>query len=547
MTQSSAHVAGARSAIVVEAALSAGIFVETEAYHRRVCVRLNVKGFLRRDGQRADTWYPSEKLLGMYPGRDTPSLAVSVPVFPDDILPTLHTPDASMLATTIQRARALFSEGDYEAALYLAEGAYDQAKAAANYGKRMRASEQLIAKAHELQADALRIEWQAKAVLADHFDDAQKAGLVAVPGRPKKVSNENLLRLEDVGLTKARIHEARKIRDAEKKSPGISERAIQARLMAGLEPSRANLRAAIGTASASKDDRGANFYQTPPEATRTLLAFESFTSVIWEPACGLAAISAVLEDQGYDVQLSDLHARGATDRYGEIQATGDFLHSRRSGDEDGPDIVTNPPYGEALNDFVAHALREHRPRKMALLLNLNFLCGFADDERNFVMDENPPARVYVFKRRLPMMHREGWDGKKASSRMNTAWFVWERQEDGTYGSATTMIRVDWSNFVDADARPPGDLGHGAAAYFVEGASELPRKTLDERISEERERATLWIAGRQSFSRPEMRRGLGVRDAVAEALIAELVLNGEISAVDDDGQYAVIVTAEMEAA
>lgn len=45
----------------------------------------------------------------------------------------------------------------------------------------------------------------------------------------------------------------------------------------------------------------------------------------------------------------------------------------------------------------------------------------------------------------------------------------------------------------------------------------------------------------------MRRGLGVRDAVAEALIAELVLNGEISAVDDDGQYAVIVTAEMEAA
>lgn len=70
------------------------------------------------------------------------------------------------------------------------------------------------------------------------------------------------------------------------------------------------------------------------------------------------------------------------------------------------------------------------------LLNLNFLCGFADDDRNFVMDDCPPARVYVFKRRLPMMHRDGWDGNKASSRMNTAWFVWERDEAGNYGSAT---------------------------------------------------------------------------------------------------------------
>lgn len=139
------------------------------------------------------------------------------------------------------------------------------------------------------------------------------------------------------------------------------------------------------------------------------------------------------------------------------------------------DLISSPiPYGEALNDFVAHALREHRPRKMALLLNLNFLCGFADDERNFVMDENPPARVYVFKRRLPMMHREGWDGKKASSRMNTAWFVWERQEDGTYGSATTMIRVDWSNFVDADARPPGIWGMEQRRTLSKGPRAAPQ-------------------------------------------------------------------------
>lgn len=547
MTANSSQVAGERSAIVIEVVLADGVFVESEGYHRRVCVRLNTKGFLKRDAQRADVWYPSDKLLSMHPNHKPAAAIQPAQALVADILPSLSSPDHSSLATTIQRARALFNEGDYEAALYLAEGAYDQAKAAANYGKRMRASEQLIAKAHELQADALRIEWHAKVVLADHFDDAQKAGLVALPGRPKKVSDENLLRLEDVGLTKARIHEARKYRDAEKKAPGISERAIQARLQAGLEPSRANLRAAIGTASASKDDRGANFYQTPPEATRTLLALESFTSLIWEPACGLGAISGVLEDEGYDVQLSDLHDRGVTDRFGELQATGDFLQSRRSTEGDGPDIVTNPPYGEVLNDFVAHALREHRPRKMALLLNLNFICGFVDDSRNFVMDVNPPARIYAFKHRLPMMHREGWDGPKASSRMNTAWFVWERQDDGTYGAVTTMKRVDWSDYADADALEPETSGHGPAPHFFDGPVEPPRKTLDERVSEERGRATAWIGERVRFDRPEMRRGLGVRDAVAEALIAEFISSGDVGLSDEEGQYAVLRAIESEAA
>jgi hypothetical protein len=56
---------------------------------------------------------------------------------------------------------------------------------------------------------------------------------------------------------------------------------------------------------------------------------------------------------------------------------------------------------------VAHALRVHRPRKMALLLNLNFVCGFDDPERRFAIDANPPSRIHVFTRRLPMMRRLG--------------------------------------------------------------------------------------------------------------------------------------------
>jgi hypothetical protein len=140
------------------------------------------------------------------------------------------------------------------------------------------------------------------------------------------------------------------------------------------------------------------------------------------------------------VELSDLVDYGTHDRHGELQRVEDFLKSEPHPER--PDIVTNPPYGAALNAFVAHALRVHRPRKMALLLNLNFLCGFDDPDRNFAMDENPPARIHVFTRRLPMMHRDGWDGPEASSRMNTAWFVWELRGDG-YAGPTIINRVDW--------------------------------------------------------------------------------------------------------
>jgi hypothetical protein len=534
---------GERAANIIRTALQDGVFVESAIGDRRSCARLNAKGLLSRDRQSADRWYPTDKARKTHPelvGPTEPEIVAP--------LPATISADASDLAATVQRARSLFDQKDYEAALWLSSGAYDQAKAAANYGKRMQASEQLISKAYRLQADALLIEARAKMALADQYDEAQAAGMVATQGRPKKVSDENLFRLEDVGLNKARVHEARKLRDAETKRPGLVQQAIEARIEVGLEPSRANLRAAIGTASASKDDRGANFYQTPPEATRTLLALESFSSTIWEPACGLNAIGKILEDVDYEVILSDLVDRGCANMDGELQAVGDFLASRKSEPGDGPDIVTNPPYGEVLNDFVAHALREHRPRKMALLLNLNFLCGFADDERNFVMDENPPARVYVFKRRLPMMHREGWDGKKASSRMNTAWFVWERREDGSYGDATLIRRVDWRDYSDADARLPGDGGHVVGAHFVEDFSrETPRKTIVERVDEERQRALAWLRSQTDFDRPELRQHVGIRDQVAAALIGEFVERGLVGIADEDGRHMVLPALESEAA
>lgn len=378
--------------------------------------------------------------------------------------------DASGLAETVERARALLDEGDVMAARLLAAGAYEQAKAASAYAARFDAGQRLVDKARRLQGDALLIEARANVRLAADYDAAQAAGLVRKPGQrgkaaEKAIADDNGISpptVAEIGLSAEDIHAARKLAEAERRSPGIVERAIAARLAAGFSPSRANLRAAVGTDSASAAARGNNLYETPPEAMRPLLSLMRFSPTVWEPACGRGAIARALEAAGYDVVLSDLVDYGTHDRHGECQKVGDFLDSQ-PGDlpaAAGADIVTNPPYGEHLNAFVAHALRVHRPRRMALLLNLNFLCGTENADRNFAMDKNPPATIWVFARRLPMMHRDGWDGPEASSRMNTAWFVWELDEaTGTYDAAgkrgTEIIRIDWQTF--ENSTPCGPL------------------------------------------------------------------------------------------
>ena len=364
--------------------------------------------------------------------------------------------DASGLAETVERARALLDDGDVAAARMLASGAYDQAKAAAGFALRFGAAEQLVDKARRLQGDALLIEARAKMRLAGDYDAAQAAGF-ALKGRPKKsIEGDNTFTQAEAGLSAGAIHEARKLAAAELRTPGIVERAIAARLAAGLEPSRANLRAAVGTASATGAERGNNLYETPAEAMAVLLALERFSPRVYEPACGRGAIVRPLEAAGYDVALSDLVDYGTITGAGECQGVADFLGVGQA--EGAYDIVTNPPYGEVLNGFVAHALRVHRPRKMALLLNLNFLCGFDDPDRCFAMDENKPSRIHVFTRRLPMMHRDGWDGNEASSRMNTAWFVWQQDAAGRYagqGDGKTVVnRVDWKAFESGGAQAP---------------------------------------------------------------------------------------------
>lgn len=407
----------------------------------------------------------------------------AVAIASDTQLPSLVKEAAAALSRATNAAEVLSARD-------MATTIYDAARRAARLQKAKAAHDELVSATYRVQADSLEIESMAKRRLADEYDAARPAE-AAKGGRPKTVPDGNGFTAAEAGLTRKEVFEARQMRDVIEQDPGIVRRALDQMLAAGseptraglkrvaLEPGRANLRSAIGTDSATAAERGHNLYETPPEAMRTLLSFTRFTPKVWEPACGKGAISRMLEDAGYQVELSDLVDYSTADRHGEVQRVENFLASApRCEDPERPDIVTNPPYGTDLNAFVAHALRAHRPRRMALLLNLNFLCGFDDPDRCFAMDENPPSDVWVFTRRLPMMHRDGWDGPEASSRMNTAWFVWTLDEatdtydaDGKRG--THLVRVDWKTFEGSALIGPATTN--PVAITGEGHAPVPKR------------------------------------------------------------------------
>lgn len=186
-----------------------------------------------------------------------------------------------------------------------------------------------------------------------------------------------------------------------------------------------------GARRAPLSDRGHDLYETPSVAVDALVAAEGnrLPMRVWEPACGPGAIVRALEAHGREVYGTDLIDYGTPEQrlFGV-----DFLQTPPglSGDA----IVTNPPYKLAA-EFVATA-RQRAPY-VAMLLRLAFLEGEKRGRTTFA--EPGLARVHVFSRRLPMMHRAGWVGPKSTSATAFAWFVWER----SHKAPPTINWIDW--------------------------------------------------------------------------------------------------------
>lgn len=177
-------------------------------------------------------------------------------------------------------------------------------------------------------------------------------------------------------------------------------------------------------------ERGADLYETPPEAVKALLEVEYIPKHVWEPACGLGSIVRVLNEAGHLVVATDLHDYGCP-----LQRPGvDFLKVQTA--PPGVQmILTNPPF-KIANAFVAHAL--HLCPRVAMLLRLGFLAG---TKRTPILEGGLLARVHIFRNRLPMMHRHGWEGPRASSQTEFAWFIFDRAHYGP----PLINRISWKS------------------------------------------------------------------------------------------------------
>jgi hypothetical protein len=178
-------------------------------------------------------------------------------------------------------------------------------------------------------------------------------------------------------------------------------------------------------------ERGHDLYSTPDVAVEALLrVWTPPAGIIWEPASGLNPIVKVLRAHGHDVIASDLVDYGAdpTARYGV-----DFLTA--TAPPGVTSVITNPPF-KLIEQFVAHA--------GALVPCVCVLCrlAFLESERRCrLLDDAGLHQVFVFRKRLPMMHDAFWTGKKANSGMAFAWMIWTR----SYRGPALLRRVSWED------------------------------------------------------------------------------------------------------
>jgi hypothetical protein len=175
-------------------------------------------------------------------------------------------------------------------------------------------------------------------------------------------------------------------------------------------------------------DRKNDLYQTPLVAVHALLRMERLPHKLWEPAAGRGAIVGALRVAGHDVTASDLVDYGQPGQIAGI----DFLMERKM-PEGCEGIVTNPPF-KLDEEFVEKAL-ELSPL-VVMLLRLAF---YESDKRRAILERCGLRNIYAFRKRLPMMHRDQWDGPKANSGMAFAWYVWDRAHTGP----TVISRISW--------------------------------------------------------------------------------------------------------
>lgn len=172
--------------------------------------------------------------------------------------------------------------------------------------------------------------------------------------------------------------------------------------------------------------QGEDFYPTPPEPTRALIAHEgarlrSFP-LIWEPSCGDGAMMRDLASMGFQSIGSDIVDRGCN---AEICDFFDYRVPLASA------IVTNPPFDkvnwrDGRGAWITHAMDTLGIEYMALLLSWSWpgAGGLGP-----IWAKHPPARVYLMRWKID------FTGQGAPPMLN-GWFIWDRSHQGE-----TLLRM----------------------------------------------------------------------------------------------------------
>jgi hypothetical protein len=193
---------------------------------------------------------------------------------------------------------------------------------------------------------------------------------------------------------------------------------------------------------ASYDERGHDLYETPDVATQALLrAYPQLPMKLWEFAAGRNAMVDVLRASGRQVLATDLIDYGIENPscYGR-----DFLKETHW--PSGYGGCTNPPFREDLPQrFVEHALRLGAPL-ICMLLRTAFL---ESAKRAPILENRGLEWILQFRKRLPMMHRDNWQGPKANSGMSFCWMIWRPG----YRGLPRVHRISWEPDQPCDPVP----------------------------------------------------------------------------------------------
>lgn len=165
-----------------------------------------------------------------------------------------------------------------------------------------------------------------------------------------------------------------------------------------------------------------DYYATEPKSTKALLDVLELNGSMLEPACGEGHISEVLKEYypNNEIISSDLIDRG----YGD----GGTNFLEHDYDRKFDVVITNPPF-KYMREFVEKGL-EVSNDKVIMFGKIQFLEG--QGRREF-LESSPLKYVYVFsERQSPMRNGSSVDenGKKWSSTMCFAWYVWEQGYEG---------------------------------------------------------------------------------------------------------------------